>query len=59
MKVKWFQDERGFGFIEYKSNGEVVMYLFTTNNDEYLMAKEEVVELDFVESKSGYIVKEN
>ena len=59
MKVKWFQDERGFGFIEYKENGEVVMYLFAESNGENLIVEEEHIELDFVQSKSGYIVKEN
>ena len=30
MEVKWFQDERGFGFIEYKENGDIIVYYSTT-----------------------------
>ena len=59
MKVKWFQDERGFGFIEYKENGEVIMYLFAESNEDKLSANEVPIEIDFIQSKSGYIVKEN
>lgn len=59
VEVKWFQDERGFGFVEYKNNGEVVVYLFAESNEENLTVEEEAIELDFVQSKSGYIVKEN
>lgn len=59
VEMKWFQDERGFGFIGYKTNGEVVIYLFSSNKEESLIMNEEVVKLNFVQSKSGYIVKEN
>ncbi len=30
MGVKWFQDERGIGFIEYKENGDIIIYYSTT-----------------------------
>lgn len=59
MEMKWFQDERGFGFIGYKANGEVVIYLFSSNKEKNLIMNVEVIELNFVQSKSGYIVKEN
>ncbi len=30
MEVKWFQDQRGIGFIEYKENGDIIVYYSTT-----------------------------
>lgn len=59
VEMKWFQDERGFGFIGYKTNGEVVIYLFSSSEEKNLTKTSEVVKINFVQSKSGYIVKEN
>ena len=58
-ELKWFQDERGYGFIGYKANGEVVIYLVSSTKENSLTMNEEVIKLNFVQSKSGYIVKEN
>lgn len=32
MGVKWFEDERGFGYIEYKENGDITIYLYEFQN---------------------------
>ena len=44
MEVKWFKDERGYGFIEYKANGEITVYFydFKTNEERTFTIKKEV-----------------
>ena len=43
MEVKWYQDEKGYGFIEYKANGEITIYYydFQTNEERITTIKKE------------------
>jgi cold shock CspA family protein len=31
-KIKWFNDKRGYGYLEYKENGEVVVHFYNKDN---------------------------
>lgn len=34
--VKWFSDKKGYGYIEYKANGDISVYYYEIqNNEEY------------------------
>ena len=44
-KVKWFNDEKGFGFIEYKDNEDIFVHYSTIREKGYkTLVKDEVVE---------------
>ena len=47
--VKWFNNEKGFGYIEYKDNGNMVVH-YSTKQEEY-------IELELVKTESGYKMK--
>ena len=32
MGLKWFKDEKGYGFVEYKANGEITIYYYEFQN---------------------------
>ena len=44
MEVKWFRNEKGYGFIEYKANGEITIYFydFETNEERKTIIRKEV-----------------
>lgn len=31
-KIKWFSNNNGYGYIEYKEDGKVIIYLSTEND---------------------------
>ncbi len=53
-KVKWFNNTKGFGFIERKEGGEIFVHWSAIRNDGYktLEAGQEV-EFDIYESQKG------
>lgn len=49
--VKWFNDEKGFGFIEYKSNTDIFVHyssILTEKGKRKSLVKDEIVEFDLV-----------
>lgn len=48
-EVKWFDDEKGFGFIEYKSNGNVFVHYSSKHT-------KEIIEFELVKTNKGYII---
>ena len=50
--IKWFEDEKGYGFIEYKGNDILIRYCAFREQ-----GKEEIVELELVKTDTGYKVK--
>lgn len=57
-KVKWFNDEKGFGFIEYKDNEDIFVHYSTIREKGYkTLVKDEVVEFELVKTSSGYKAK--
>ena len=54
-KVKWFNNEEGFGFIEYKENEDIFVHYSTINCDGYKTLSEgQYVEFTLLETSKGY-----
>lgn len=52
--VKWFNNEKGFGFIEYKENNDVFVHYSAINMNGYKSLKEgDLVEFELVETAKG------
>lgn len=49
-KVKWFNNEKGNGFIEYKDNGNILIRFSITKENED-------VEIELIKTNNGYKVK--
>lgn len=49
MEVKWFKNQRGLGFIEYKENGDIIICYSTTPEE-----NGEVVQLEISKSDIDY-----
>lgn len=50
IKVKWFSNEKGYGFIEYKEDGNVLVCYSTTKENEY-------IEIELIITDNGYKIK--
>ena len=51
--VKWFKDEKGYGFIEYKGNDILIHYCAFREQ-----GKEEIVEIELVKTDTCYEIKD-
>lgn len=57
-KVKWFNDEKGYGFIEYKDNEDVfVHYTAIREEGHKSLVQGEYVEFEPVKTDDGYKAK--
>ncbi|MEO5971199.1 MAG: cold-shock protein [Bdellovibrionia bacterium] len=53
-KVKWFNETKGFGFIERKEGGEIFVHWTAIRNDGYkTLAPGQNVEFDIYEGQKG------
>lgn len=53
-KVKWFNDAKGFGFIEKKDGGEIFVHYTAIRKDGYkTLAQGQDVEFDVYEGTKG------
>jgi len=53
-KVKWFDDEKVFGFVEYKDNENIfVHYLIKADDDR----NGKIVEFDAIKTEDGYKIE--
>jgi CspA family cold shock protein len=53
-KVKWFNDSKGFGFIEQKEGGEIFVHWTAIQTDGYkTLAQGQEVEYDIYEGQKG------
>jgi len=50
--VKWFKDEKGYGFIEYKGNDILIHYCAFREQ-----GKDEIVEIELAKTDTGYELK--
>ena len=50
--AKWFENEKGYGYIEYKGNN-IIIYLCAFREQ----GKEEIVEFELVKTDTGYKLK--
>lgn len=57
-KVKWFNDEKGFGFIEYKDNQDIFVHYSTIRESGHkTLVQGEIVEFELVKTDKGYKAK--
>lgn len=53
-KVKWFNEKKGFGFIEQEEGGDVFVHFSAIQGDGFKTLTEgQVVEFDVIEGKKG------
>ena len=50
--VKWFENEKGYGYIECKGNDILINYCAFREQ-----GKEEVVEIELIQTETGYKIK--
>ena len=54
-RVKWFNNEKGYGFIEYKENEDVFVHYSAIELEGYKTLSEgQLVEFKLVETSKGY-----
>lgn len=54
-RVKWFNNEKGYGFIEYKENEDIFVHYSAISQDGYKSLTEgQYVEFNLVETVKGY-----
>jgi len=54
-RVKWFNNEKGYGFIEYKENEDIFVHYSTINHEGlYLSTEGQLVEFTLLETSKGY-----
>ena len=54
-RVKWFNNEKGYGFIEYKEKEDIFVHYSAINLDGYkTLAEGQYVEFNLVETSKGY-----
>lgn len=57
-KVKWFNDTKGFGFIDYRENEDIFVHYSAIKSDGYKTLTEgQSVEFDLVNTDKGYQAK--
>ena len=53
-RVKWFNNEKGYGFIEYTENEDIVVHYSTIKQEGYKTLKEgELVDFKLIETSKG------
>ena len=53
-KIKWFNNEKGFGFIEYNENEDIFVHYSAIVKDSYkTLAEGDEVEFNLVETAKG------
>lgn len=58
-KVKWFNNEKGYGFIEYKENEDIFVHYSAIKIDGYKTLKEgDYVSFRLINTDKGYQAQE-
>ena len=53
-RVKWFNNEKGYGFIEYNTNEDIFVHYSAIEQDGYKSLKDgDVVEFTLIETAKG------
>ena len=53
-KVKWFNNEKGYGFIEYNNNEDIFVHYSAIKGDGYKSLEEgQTVEFELIETGKG------
>ncbi|MDD5888151.1 MAG: cold-shock protein [bacterium] len=54
-RVKWFNNEKGYGFIEFKENEDIFVHYSAIELDGYkTLSEDQLVEFKLVETSKGY-----
>ncbi len=54
-RVKWFNNEKGYGFIEYKENEDIFVHYSAISQEGYKSLTEgQYVEFNLIETAKGY-----
>ncbi len=54
-KVKWFNDSKGFGFIEYNTNEDIFVHYSAIKGEGYKTLSEgQMVSFDLINTNKGY-----
>lgn len=54
-RVKWFNNEKGYGFIDYKENEDIFVHYSAIESDGYKTLSEgQLVEFKLVETTKGF-----
>ena len=54
-RVKWFNNEKGYGFIDYRDNEDIFVHYSNIKQDGYKSLQEgQYVEFDLLETSKGY-----
>ena len=54
-RVKWFNDEKGYGFIDFKENEDIFVHYSAIELDGYkTLSEDQLVEFKLVETSKGY-----
>ena len=54
-RVKWFNNEKGYGFIEYTDKEDIFVHYSTINQEGYKTLQEgQYVEFNLLETSKGY-----
>ena len=54
-RVKWFNNEKGYGFIDYKDNEDIFVHYSAINQEGYKTLSEgQYVEFKLLETAKGY-----
>lgn len=54
-RVKWFNNDKGYGFIEYKDNEDIFVHYSAISQDGYKSLVEgQYVEFNLIKTEKGY-----
>ncbi len=54
-RVKWFNNEKGYGFIEFKENEDIFVHYSAIELDGYkTLSEDQLVEFKLIETSKGY-----
>ncbi len=53
-KVKWFNNDKGYGFVDYKENEDIFVHYSAIKQDGFKTLSEgQIVEFDLIETEKG------
>jgi len=57
-KVKWFNDAKGYGFLENDGRDDIFVHYTAINKEGYkTLSQDQLVEFDLIETNKGYQAK--
>ena len=54
-RVKWFNNDKGYGFIDFKENEDIFVHYSAIDKDGYkTLSESQLVEFKLIETSKGY-----